>query len=241
MTNPAAQSQAAAWRRRSWLTCVLVLMLAAGSLWSLRALGKYERETAPGEKLYFPSGRFLRESTLGFREVAADYVWFQTVQYYGSYRKGENDLNYFRGLVDAVTRLDTRFIEAFRFASLVLALDMGDVEGGIDCLKRGILANPDAWILPFEIGFIHYIFTRDYSRAAVWFEAAAASPQANDFCRRFAAFCRKRAGDLEVSLVLWRQLYDTTSNPHMQDLALRMIAQCEQQLLQRRTGSKGSS
>jgi len=203
---------------------------------SLQGIERTARASDQVEKLYYPSGRFLREGTVGYREIVADFLWFRTVQYYGAYRKGDHDLRYFSGLVDAVTTLDPQFIEAYYFGSLVASMDQDQIPRAIDLLKRGILANPDNWLLPFQIGFNHYILSQDYERAAAWFAIAARCPEATDFARRFAAFSRQRAGNLEGSIALWRNLYETTSNPAMRDLALKMIGQCEEQLQQQAGG-----
>jgi len=210
-----------------WLPTALAVVALGGAAVGL--LGRLEARPVGREadRLWLPSGLFLRESTAGFREVAADALWFQAVQYYGEYRHGRHDLAYFRGMMRGVTTLDPRFLEAYRFGALVLATDMRDVEGGIDLLRRGILANPDRAILPFEVGFLQWVVQRDYARAAVWFDAASRAPDASDFTRRFAAFAHKRAGQLEVSYVLWRNLLDTTSDPNMRDLAERMMAKIE--------------
>lgn len=210
-----------------WLATSLTVVALAGAITGL--LGRFESRLVAREddRLWLPSGLFLRESTAGFREVAADALWFQVVQYYGEYRHGRHDLAYFRGMMRGVTTLDPRFLEAYRFGALVLATDMGDVEGGIDLLRRGIQANPGRAILPFEVGFLQWVVQRDYARAAIWFDAASRAPDASDFTRRFAAFAHKRAGQLEVSYVLWRNLRDTTSDPGMRDLAERMMAKIE--------------
>ncbi len=227
-------------RRRRAPGLHAVLLAAVMSAACATALSRLETPAGAGvrgEKLYLPSGLFLRQAALGFREPGADWLWFQAVQYYGGYRLGRHGLEYFRGLMHNVTRLDTHFLEAYRFGALVIATDMGDVAGGIDLLKRGVLANPGRWILPFEIGFLHYAIQRDYARAAVWFEAAARAPDATDFARRFAAFARGRAGQVEVSLLLWRNLRDTTASPDMRDLAERMIAKCEEEMRQTRAAA----
>ncbi len=184
----------------------------------------------PDERLYYPDGPLLRYASLGFQAPVADLVWLQATQYYGGYRRGEHDLRYFDGLIDAVVTLDPRFVEAYHFASLVHSITHHNHAGAIDILKRGILANPDDWRLPFNIGFIHYVFLRQYEVAARWFEAAAALPGASDFCRRFAAFSLRRAGDLEGSLILWDHLHRTTDSQDVRDLAAHMIEQCQQAL-----------
>ncbi len=174
------------------------------------------------ERLYYPDGDVLRHASLGFRAPAADYAWLQATQYYGGFRRGEHDLRYFTGLVEATTTLDPAFTEAYHFASLVYCLDDGDAESALDVLRQGILANPDDWRLHFDVGFVNYVFLRRYDVASQWFEAAAALPGATDFCRRFAAFSRRRAGDQEGSMILWDNLRRTTDSPDMRQLAPRM-------------------
>ncbi len=205
----------------------------------LHLLESRARAAGNADNLYYPSGRFLREAVVGYRELAADLLWFQTVQYYGAYRKGEHDLRYFNGLVDCVVTLDPRFVEAYYFGSLVASLDQGEIPHSVDLLKRGILANPDTWVLPFHIGFTYYVLLQDYERAATWFQLAARAPDTTDFARRFAAYAHGRTGNLEDSLTLWQNLLETTSNPAMKDLAHRMIAECEAALAQRKAAAWG--
>ena len=217
-----------------WLLAVGLAGIVVFSLW---VYGDQERGADTQERLYFPSGRFLREATCGFREMAADYLWFQTVQYYGGFRRGEHDMRYFDLLIDGVTRLDRRFVEAYYFSSLVYCIDFGDIDRAVDVLRLGICANPDVASLPFHVGFMYYVFQKNYPRAAVWFDHAADRPDATDFHRRFNAFARKRAGQLEASLTLWRHLHDTASNPEMKKVAAEYIAECERLITERRNGT----
>ena len=85
--------------------------------------------------LYLPSGKFIEQTSLGYREVAADWVWFQAVQYFGGYAKNEHDLAYFNGLIDIVTDLDPHFDFAYIFGAVVMSQDMGDLER-VDTLKQ---------------------------------------------------------------------------------------------------------
>ncbi len=66
---------------------------------------------------------------------------------------------------------------------------------------------------------------------------AARRPDASDFHRRFNAFARKRAGQIEASLVLWQHLYDTASNPKMKQVAAEHIADCERLIAERHNGT----
>jgi tetratricopeptide (TPR) repeat protein len=210
-----------------WAACVaLVAVLSV----ALGALDAESRRAARQDRLYFPSGRALVESSVGFREVAADYLWFRFVQYFGSYAKGNHDLRYFDLLVDAITRLDPRFVEAYHFASLVAWSELGDFEKSIDLLKRGILANPESAKLHFQVGFTYYVFFQDYRRSATWFEAAARCPDGGETEARFAAFARYRAGDDRVSLELWKEMAASTESPQMRELAEKMVEKLERKL-----------
>ena len=224
-------------RRTWWRRLATAATAAALAAVCVLALGRYDRTVVhreSQERLYFPSGRFLREATCGFREVAADYLWFQAVQYYGGYRKGEHDMRYFDLLIDSVTHLDPRFVEAYYFASLVYSLDYGDIPRAIRFLGRGIVHNPEVASLPFHAGFLYYVFRKNYPRARLWFDQAAARPEATEFHKRFAAFARRKAGDLEGSLGLWQHLLDTASNPELREMAQEHIAKCERELAERR-------
>ena len=210
-------------RLKTILRVLIVTVLVLVIVVTVQVFDGQEDRTRQQERLYFPSGNFLVESTLGFREAAADYLWFRFVQYYGAYAKGYNDFRYFDLLIDGITKLDPAFEEAYYFASLVLWSSFGDTQRSIEMLKRGILANPDKAKLPFQVGFIYYVMERDFPRAAFWFEAAGRCSDATDKEPRFAAFARYRAGDDRVSLELWKNLYHSTDSPHMKELAVKMI------------------
>jgi len=162
----------------------------------------------------------------------ADYLWFRFIQYYGAFAKEQNDFRYFELLVDGITRLDPKFVEAYYFSSLVTLSDFGDLEKSLEYLKSGILHNPDSAKLAFQVGFTYYVFYKQYKRAAYWFTEASRCSDATDKERRFAAFALHRAGDERVSLALWEDLLKTTKSPQMQTLAEKMIAKTQNRIFQ---------
>ena len=89
-----------------------IFVMAATIVTSLRVFDGQEERAVQQERLYFPSGEFLAESALGFREAMADYLWFRFVQYYGNYANGNNDFRYFELLIDGIIKLDPKFLEA---------------------------------------------------------------------------------------------------------------------------------
>jgi tetratricopeptide (TPR) repeat protein len=175
------------------------------------------------EVLYLPSGQFVSQAALGYRDLTADLLWFRMVQYYGGYRFGENDLALFNHLAGVITDLDPQFTFAYIFAALIVAEDLGRVDQGIAILEKGARANPAEWRFPFEIGFLSYVYARDYTKAVSFFERAAKLPGAGPQAARFAAFAAGKAGYTETSIALWEELARTTDNHYLRELAERYI------------------
>ena len=173
--------------------------------------------------LYLPSGKFVEQTSLGYRELAADWIWFQAVQYYGGYRMQQHDLAYFNGLIDIVTDLDPHFQFPYIFGAVVMSQDMGDLERGVEILKKGMRANPGDWHYPFEIGFLYYVIAQDANRAARYFELAARLPGSGDVPARFAAFVYSKAGHEATSIRMWEEIARESDQPAMRDLAKRYI------------------
>jgi tetratricopeptide (TPR) repeat protein len=176
------------------------------------------------EVLYLPSGQFVEQASLGYRDLASDLLWFRMVQYYGGYRMGENDIALFSHLVDVITDLDPQFVYAYVFGALIIAQDLDQFKQGIGFLEKGVRNNPEDWWLPFELGFLNYVYARDYPQALFYFEKAARLPGAGPQAARFAAFVAAKAGYVETSIAMWEELARTSDNKYVRELAERYIA-----------------
>jgi tetratricopeptide (TPR) repeat protein len=175
--------------------------------------------------LYLPSGKLVEQTSMGYRELAADLIWFQAVQYFGGYAKSQHSLAYFNGLIDIVTDLDPHFQFPYVFGAVVMSQDMGNFERGVEILKKGMRANPEVWEFPFEIGFLYYITRADAISAAHYFDLSSRMPGGGDRARRFAAFVYSKAGHEETSIRMWEELANTSEQPYMRELARRYIEQ----------------
>jgi len=199
-------------------------VVALGVLFAAsRGVEGLAREKHRLEVLYLPSGEFIEQATLGYHNLAADVLWFKMVQYYGGYRMGENDLALFSHLVDVITDLDPQFVFAYVFGALVIAQDLGHFESGAAFLEKGMENNPEEWWLPFELGFLQYVYARDYAAAVSSFERAARLPGAGPQAARFAAFAAGKAGHVETSIAMWEELARTSDNEYIRELAERYI------------------
>lgn len=218
-------------KRRTVEIVAAVLLLGCLYL-SARSVEAISRRQYDLDVMYLPSGRFIREVSLGYRNLTADILWFRTVQYYGSYRMGKNDLALFTHLVDVITDLDPQFTFAYLFGALIVAEDLGYVREGIEFLEKGIRNNPDDWWLMFEMGFLYYVDARDYTAAMRCFRRASRMPGADDIAERFAAFVAAKGGHTETSVAMWEEVARTTENPYIRDLAERYIEKLKGELKQ---------
>ncbi len=171
------------------------------------------------ELMYFPSGRFLKEASLGHEMLVADLAWLRAIQYYGRHKQTDQDYSMAGHIFDVVTTLDPKFRNAYIFGGLVLAQDAGELEKGVELLEKGIVNLPDDWMLPFEAGFLYYICAGDLAQAHRWFMKAAERPGHPESVERFAAFCAARTGDLRTALMLWIELYENTDNDYVKQMA----------------------
>ena len=190
--------------------------------------GRRARSYEPTQDVtYLPTTNALRFMAAGYDDVMADVLWLRTVTYYGEWRQGDHGIAFFRELSHRVVDLDPHFIDAYRFGAVVLADDLGSFDDAIALLRKGMVAMPDTWWLPFEAGFLEYTIRADDERAAKWFRIAAEKPDAPDIAHSFAAFVTSRAGDLAVSLELWKFVAATSKNLEMRRKAEAYVAELE--------------
>lgn len=205
--------------KRSIIEAILLVLALAFLFLSARSVEELSAEKRALDVLYLPSGEFIDQASLGYRNLAADLLWVKTVQYYGGFRLGQNDLQLFSHLIDVITDLDPQFIFAYLFGGLVIAEDLGYFEEGMAFIEKGIEHNPTDWWLVFELGFLNYVYARDYGAAEHYFRLASRLPGADEISRRFAAFVAAKAGHTETSITMWEELARTSDNPHIRQLA----------------------
>jgi tetratricopeptide (TPR) repeat protein len=205
---------------------VLIAALVGATAWVQPFVSRPYLHT----NLYLPSGKFVEQASLGYRELASDMVWFQAVQYYGGYALSQHDLAYFGGLIDIVTELDPHFSFPYIFGAVVMSQDMGDFDRGIHLLRRGMQNNPEQYELPFEIGFLYYTVAHDDSAAARYFDLSSRMPGGKERAGRFAAFVYSKAGHLETSIRMWQEIAeDEGEQPYMRELAKHYLQKLERE------------
>jgi hypothetical protein len=181
------------------------------------------REAIVRELMYFPSGKFMSAVTVGYDNLAADLVWLRAIQYYGEHRVTDLKFEYLGHILDILTTLDSRFVSAYTFGSLLLADDADEPDRALALLDKGMRNNPDDWRIPFIKGFIYYVFLRDFPSAGRYFKLSSGIEGAPDMAARFASFAFQRGGDRITAVNLWSELYARSNNEVEKLTALRYI------------------
>src|SRR2546427_3837374 len=190
--------------------------------------GRMEGERRGGSVpplLYLPSGKFLKVMALGFDGLLADVLYLWSIQYYGNYDIKDR-FDYLERIYEQViTELDPHYLDPYLVGALIMTAEARKPEMALKLLDKGVRANPDQWIMPFEAGFLCYNDLHDYRRAAVYFEMAMRVPGVHPLVHRFQAEMYNRAGDKRTSLKEWLEIYKTTTQPHLGRVALESVPQ----------------
>src|SRR6185295_8002239 len=140
------------------LVVVIGIACAALLVRRLDTLRPPEDPNAIDESLYV-NGKTARRISLGFNGLAADWYWMRSLQYVGRKIINDNDvpidnlgqlnLKLLAPLLDTATTLDP-----YEYAAIVLpSINVNDA---IRITKKGIEANPNAWRLYHQLGYIYW-------------------------------------------------------------------------------------
>ena len=200
----------------------MALCAATGLLLAALVQGRLEGSrgsNALHPLLYLPSGKYLRVMSLGFEELAADVLYLWSIQYYGNYdiKDRYGYLQHIYGQV--ITELDPHYLDPYLVGAMIMAVEARQPEMALRLLDKGVENNPGQWIVAFEAGFLCYNDLHDYRRAAYYFKKAIEVPGAHPLVRRLYAEMHNRAGDKRTSLREWSEIYRTSDDPYVRNVA----------------------
>jgi len=199
---------------RTWIALLLVLIPC--TLWAHADLDAREAQRAAQQPWPDPPPELaLKLSSLGFRHFASDMMWLAAIQYFGAQRN-VND-GHFRLLIpflDRVVALDPLFEYAYRFGGVAAVGPTGEnIEQANDLLRRGQMARPDVWRIPYIRASNCLQHTLDQKCMAEGFSAAAKNPESPEWLGLLASRHLKAESRASEAFELLARLVENTTDP----------------------------
>jgi hypothetical protein len=167
---------------------------------------------------YLPRGDILKPAMLGYHHLAADVIWLQIVQVFGERTISKEDFAWLRHALDVVTTLDPQYVYAYDVGATVLAEWANRVDWSNDLLRKGMQANPEAWRLPFVLGFNQFFHQHDYVGAAESMAMAARRPKHPYFVEFLATRLYVEGSNPSLALQYLEAMIRQTSDERLRDL-----------------------
>ena len=206
---------------------LLLAVAAAGAHLVHRGLDRLEVAHPLSLKETLPSEEALQLLSLGYKSAAADYYWLRAIYEFGDPTLSRAKYPNLVALTERVLALDPYYVTAYQFAGTALTVHEIDPRFSIDILKRGLEYRPDAWQVPFLLGFNLFYFEHDYAAAAEALAKAAMLPGAPEISGPLATRLAAQAGRPEIGLSLVDFMLEST-----QDEKLRTMYAERRRLLQ---------
>ena len=170
-----------------------------------------------------PKGEYLRPALLGYHHLGADILWLRLLQVIGKKRNSEDEYEWIYHALDVVTTLDPQYAYAYYAGGVIL----GDLANRPDLsnrlLEKGVTANPDAWNIPFLLGYNYYFLLGDSAKGAEYIMEAARRPDGPSYLPGLATRMAAEAGNPDTALAFLEARLRETQDQEMREvLANRM-------------------
>jgi hypothetical protein len=191
-------------------------------------------KTERGES-FVPRPEQARIFSLGFDALVSDYHWLQAVQIVGSERMGIGSrAPLIARLVDVVTTVDPWVDHPYRFGAVWLTDSIESVRWANQFLQRGIAYHPTDWRNRHYLGFNHFYYLADDTKAAEVLEPAVSMPGAPRYLGSLVAKLRLQRGGLETAASFLAGLAASTDDEYTRAEYLKSLDEVETERRARR-------
>ena len=189
---------------------------------------------AVNESLYL-NDKTARRISLGFNGLVADWYWMRSLQYVGkkmfSYEGNLNlddlsplNLKVLAPLLDTATTLDPEFIEPYEYAAIVLP--SVDVQQAIRLTQKGIAANPNAWRLYHQLGYIYWR-QGQYQMAGETYDRGAKIPGAPAWMEAMKAKMATEGGSRSTAREIYTRMYEQSTEYEVKEMARKRLLELD--------------
>jgi len=187
---------------------------------------------AVDESLYV-NGKTARRISLGFNGLAADWYWMRSLQYVGKKilnqegdvtidNLGQLNLKLLPPLLDTATTLDPQFLEPYEYAAIVLPPI--DVQQAIRLTQKGIDANPNAWQLYHQLGYIYW-HEGDYQTASEMYGRGSQIEGAPAWMQAMKAKMTADGGSRATAREIYQRMYEQSGEQQVREMARKRLLQ----------------
>lgn len=157
-----------------------------------------------------PSASTLGALSLGFKSAVADYLWIQTIQYFGG-GSAYGQYPALGGMLDTITKLDPKFEYPSEFALVALPF-MNGTQKAIEIGERAQINIPGNGLLTYYLASVYHINLKNYKKAGELYEKASKEPGAPSAASQLAgvAFAKvsDSLSDRVVAISFWQTVYE---------------------------------
>lgn len=187
------------------------------------------------EELYL-HGERLKGFVFGSEGLIADWYWMRSLQYIGDKlheaKDDKIDLDNLKPLnpkllyplLDNATTLDPQFLAVYSYGATVLPAI--DAKQAIAIAKKGIVNNPDEWLLYHQLGFIYWKL-EDYKKASAAYLQGSAIKDAPGWMKSMAARMNEEGGSRATARAIYSQLIETAGDDKTRESARLHLAELD--------------
>jgi len=163
--------------------------------------------------LYLPETGYVELVTMGFNNLIADILWFNTINYFGKqFQQGGKDYKWLAHMCDLVTDLDSRREVEYEFCANMIAWEAKDFNKAQKVLTRAIENHPKAWRFYYLRGFNSWYFLLDKKAARDDLQIAARLPNAPQFLASLASSLMVETEDAKTAIKFLGELYHSAKD-----------------------------
>src|ERR1700681_2018014 len=215
---------------KGYIALLLFVLLDFAGVWRFQDRIDVQQSAVASEddQVMLRSSKLVKGLSLEYAPLVADIYWTRVVQYFGNKHAGQQlDLRLLWPLLDVTSTLDPNLMPVYHFGSMFLSdappRGAGRPDLAAELIERGIRANPDQWRLYYDLGFVYYFDKKDYPKAAAAFYEGSKNPSALIWMKVMAAKIAAEGDSAKTSIFLWKDVYDTATDPSIKENALNHL------------------
>lgn len=204
---------------------ILLLLLVGSQLFYDNQTANYKldlkKATLSFSEPLIPSVTALKILSFGNPSVAADVLWLQTIQYFGS-GNPYGDYPALGPLLQKITDLDPQFMAPYSLGMIVLPF-MKQSDSAVSLGQKAQTHLPENGLLTYYLATVYHLNKKDYRNAALYYQKAATLPDSPTAAKRLAGITLAELSDTLsdrlVAMEFWKTVYEQTTNPDEKERA----------------------